>query len=150
MEQYKEEINVFLVDVFHDILRLEEAALARDDFKNLSVHEMHVLEAVYDGNKEGLFSMSEIAARLSVTASTLTTSVKTLENKGYLLREKLSKDKRYVRLCLTPLGEKAYSSHRIFHKSLVEGISDKLSEEELRTLTNALSTLHEFFNTFSK
>lgn len=148
MEQYKETINTFLVEVFHDILRLEEADLARGDFKNLSVHEMHVIEAVNDGNTEGLYSMSEIAAKLNVTASTLTTSVKTLESKGYLIRQKLSKDKRYVRLCLTPLGEKAYSCHQTFHQNLVEGISARLGEDELKTLSTALSTLHEFFHTF--
>lgn len=150
MEQYKEEINTFLVEVFHDILRLEEAALAKDDFRNLSVHEMHVIEAVYDGNREGLFSMSEIAAKLMITASTLTTSVKTLERKGYLIREKLPSDKRYVRLCPTPLGERAYYSHKSFHQKLVEGVSGRLTTEELRTLSGALSTLHKFFNSFSE
>lgn len=148
MDHYKEEINTFLVEVFHDILRLEEAALAKDDFKNLSVHEMHVIEAVYDGNKEGLFSMSEIAGKLMITAGTLTVSVKTLEAKGYLIREKLSKDKRYVRLCPTPKGEMAYKSHKAFHQHLVEGVSDKLTVTELKTLSTALAALHEYFHSF--
>jgi DNA-binding MarR family transcriptional regulator len=148
MEQYKENINSFLVDAFHDLLRLEEAALAKDEFQNLSVHEMHVIEAVYDGNSAGLYAMNEIAAKLSVTASTLTTSVKTLERKGYLIRQKLPEDKRYVKVCLTPLGEKAYDSHHTFHKELVEEISLKLNEEELKSLSTALSTLHIFFNNF--
>lgn len=148
MEQYKENINNFLVEAFHDLLRLEEAALAKDEFQNLSVHEMHVIEAVYDGNRAGLYAMNEIAAKLSVTASTLTTSVKTLERKGYLIRQKLPEDKRYVRLCLTPLGEKAYDSHYTFHKVLVDEISLKLNEEELKALSTALSTLHIFFNNF--
>ncbi len=145
MNQYKEELNTFLVEIFHDILRLEETALAKDDFKNLSVHEMHVIEAVYDGNKEGLYSMSEIAARLMVTASTLTTSVKTLEQKGYLKREKQLSDKRFVKVCPTDLGLKAYSCHKDFHQRLVDRVSEQLKEEELRTLTTALSTLHQFF-----
>ena len=145
MNQYKEELNTFLVEIFHDILRLEETALAKDDFKNLSVHEMHVIEAVYDGNKEGLYSMSDIAARLMVTASTLTTSVKTLEQKGYLKREKQLSDKRYVKVCPTDLGLKAYCCHKEFHQRLVNGVAEKLKEEELVTLTTALSTLHQFF-----
>ena len=42
----EKKINRFLVDVFNDVLRLEEENLARGPHKNLSVSEMHVLEAV--------------------------------------------------------------------------------------------------------
>jgi DNA-binding MarR family transcriptional regulator len=145
MDTNKEQLNKFLVQVFHDILRLEEASLAKGEFKNLSIHEMHVIEAVFDGNREGIFSMTDIAARLMVTASTLTTSVKTLEQKGYLLRAKLTEDKRRVNVTATDLGTRAYLSHKEFHKALIEQVSTSLTPEEFKALTSALSTLHNFF-----
>ncbi|MBB5194193.1 MarR family winged helix-turn-helix transcriptional regulator [Anaerocolumna cellulosilytica] len=145
MNTNKEQLNKFLVQVFHDILRLEEAALAKGEFKNLSIHEMHVIEAVYDGNREGISSMTDIAARLMVTASTLTTSVKTLEQKGYLIRTKLTEDKRRVNVTTTDLGTRAYYSHKEFHETLIEQVATSLTPEEFTTLTSALSTLHNFF-----
>lgn len=147
MSNNKENLNKFLNDVFHDILRLEEASLSKGEFKNLSINEMHVIEAVHDGNQEGLQTMTEISAKLMVTGSTLTTSVKTLEQKGYLIRRKLKEDKRRVNVALTPLGAKAYEKHREFHISLVNHVAENLPQEELTALENALSILHTFFNT---
>ena len=77
MTRQEELINAFLVDVFNNVLHMEEASLAKSGCKNLSVSEMHVLETVQRGAGEE--TMSELAARLRVTASTLTVAVKTLE-----------------------------------------------------------------------
>ncbi|MFR2590866.1 MAG: hypothetical protein ACLS9Y_10725 [Ruthenibacterium lactatiformans] len=46
MTQHEAQLNGFLVNVFNDILRLEEASIRKGPCKNLSVSEMHVLEAV--------------------------------------------------------------------------------------------------------
>ena len=45
-------INDFLVKVFNEILKHEQIALEGYS-KNLSIREMHVIEAVFDGEKEG-------------------------------------------------------------------------------------------------
>ena len=46
MTQHEAQLNGFLVNVFNDILRLEETSIRKGPCKNLSVSEMHVLEAV--------------------------------------------------------------------------------------------------------
>ena len=79
MQPETAQLNQFLVEVFHDVMRLEEQALATGPFKNLSVSEMHVIEAVCDGQQSKANSMAALAARLRVSAGTLTISVKTLE-----------------------------------------------------------------------
>ncbi len=43
MTQHEAQLNGFLVNVFNDILRLEEASIRKGPCKNLSVSEMHVL-----------------------------------------------------------------------------------------------------------
>ena len=88
MERGEAQLNRFLVEVFHDVMRLEEQELLKGPFKNLSVSEMHVIEAACDGQDKGSNSMAALAARLRVSAGTLTIAVKTLEQKGYLLRER--------------------------------------------------------------
>ncbi|MBE5960304.1 MAG: MarR family transcriptional regulator [Lachnospiraceae bacterium] len=145
MNLYEEQLNHFFVSVFNDILRLEEESLAKGEYKNLSVNEMHVIEAVCDAAKDGTNTMKELSAKLQITASSLTISVKTLEQKGYLIREKSEHDKRKVFVCPTEIAIKAYDHHHAFHEQLIGNVSKTLNEAEMAALTLALGTLHRFF-----
>ncbi len=143
MNPTEQQINRFLVEVFNDVLHLEEASLADGPCKNLSVSELHVLEAVQCSGKDP--SMSELAARLRVTASTLTIAVKTLEQKGYLVRQRCQEDKRRVVVHLTEKSNAALEHHSDFHRQLIEGVSQHLTSSQLEDLARALSCLHDFF-----
>ena len=55
------QINNFLVTVFNEVLRTEEISLKTKEFHNLSMREMHVIEAVCDAAKNGKNTASEIA-----------------------------------------------------------------------------------------
>lgn len=63
MTQHEAQLNGFLVNVFNDILRLEEASIRKGPCKNLSVSEMHVLEAVEKSSVDasGTAGMAEVA-----------------------------------------------------------------------------------------
>ena len=52
MADSRAQLNQFLVEVFHDVMRLEEQELLKGPFKNLSVTEMHVIEAACDGQEK--------------------------------------------------------------------------------------------------
>lgn len=65
MTSQEQKLNDFLVGVFNDILRLEEASL-RQSCGNLSVTELHVLDAVSHCAPQ--CGMADIAAALKVTA----------------------------------------------------------------------------------
>lgn len=143
MNRQEEQINTFLVDAFNDVLRLEEESLTQSGCRNLSVSEMHVLEAVQRSAESE--TMSELAARLRVTASTLTVAVKTLEQKGYLLRQRATTDRRKVTVQLTHAAQDALRCHTAFHENLVQQVSTGLTPEELQALSQALERLHRFF-----
>lgn len=147
MNIYEEQLNDFFVDIFNDILRLEEESLAKGNFKNLSVNEIHVIEAVCDSEADGTNSMKLLSNKLMITASSLTIAVKTLEQKGYLIRQKDKEDKRKVTVVSTKLGNEAYEHHKLFHKDLIAGVSRTLNEAEMAALTLALGTLNRFFIT---
>ena len=142
MTQQEQQINTFLVDVFNDVLRLEEEHLRQPDGR-LTVTEIHVLEAVQAGGANA--SMQQLAARLGVTASTLTVAVKTLERKGYLVRLRPLPDKRRVVVQLTEPALRALDAHARFHERMVRQASAGLPEPELRLLCQALGRLHSFF-----
>ena len=145
MEQYGLEINRFLEEVFRDILKTEELH-ATHSFDNLSLRELHLIEAVcgaVDHQRDN--RSSAIAAAQRVTAGTLTTVVNQLEKKGYLIRRRDSQDKRSVRLYPTELGRAATREHRAFHQEMVEAVMGVLSPEEARVFTRGLAAIASFF-----
>ncbi len=89
----REVINDVLVNLFNEILRLEEEAIITDKYKDISNNDMHIIEAVGLGGG----NMSSIAAKLKITVGSLTTSMNSLVKKGYVKRERSEKD-RHSRL----------------------------------------------------
>lgn len=137
-------INNFLVEVFNEILKAEERSLNKG-YKDLSVKEMHVIEAVCDEEKEKHNIASLLAKKLKVTAGTLTTAVSLLEKKGYLVREKDAHDRRVVRITPTENGRKAGAYHKAFHEKMVGDILKRLTDEETAVMVKALGNLTDFF-----
>ena len=87
MDESAQAINAFLVEVFGEILRTEERCLAAGPSNDLSLTELHVIEAVAACCREGRNSAAQVAQRLRVTAGTLTTAVNLLVRKGYQPQE---------------------------------------------------------------
>ena len=75
----REVINDVLVNLFNEILRLEEEAIITDKYKDISNNDMHIIEAVGLGGG----NMSSIAAKLKITVGSLTTSMNSLVKKGW-------------------------------------------------------------------
>ena len=140
-------MNFFLVKVFNEILRIEEDALRTGEFENLSVREMHVIEAVCQAAEQGIQNRStDIAGALCISAGTLTTTVTLLEKKNCLIRKKDAHDKRIVRLYPTEKGQRANALHQEFHQKMVANVKKTLSDEEIDILIKGLISLESFFN----
>ena len=144
MDAY-EAINNVLVHLFNDIWELEEKAVITEEFKDLTNNDMHIIEAI--GLGEGN-NMSSIARKLNITVGSLTTSMNSLVNKKYALRERSEEDRRVVYIRLTAKGEKAYNHHKEFHEKMVEAVVDSLDESEIPVLTKALDGLYQFFKSY--
>lgn len=133
--------------MFNEILRIEEDCLKSGEFKNLSVREMHVIEAVCEANENtGNNRASDIAQALHISAGTLTTEVALLEKKGCLIRRQDTQDRRIVRLAATERGIKANEAHQEFHRKMVADVTSNLSEEETESLVKGLESLAHFFS----
>lgn len=137
-----EVLNNLLVNLFNDILDIEEKALITDEFKDISVNDMHIIEAV--GTDEPK-TMSEISRLLGVTMGTLTIGMNGLVKKGYVVRERSTRDRRIVYASLTEKGVLAYRHHKNFHKSMIDSVMKNLTEEEAAVLTKAFVKLEVFF-----
>lgn len=144
MSPNEQKLNDFLVEVFHDILRLEESSL-RKSCGNLSVAELHVLDVI--SRCAVPCGMADIATALHVTAGTATVAIKTLEQKEYVVRTRHQTDRRRVCVQLTEKAYPVLAHHQTFHTKLVRAAAQGLSEEELNALCKALARLHCHFST---
>ena len=138
-------LNSILVKLFNDILNIEEKALITEEFKDISVTDMHIIEAI--GLGEGN-NMSTIAKKLNITVGSLTTSMNSLVKKKYTERIRSEEDRRVVYIRLTEKGIKAYHHHEEFHKKMTDAVVEALDQEEVPVLVKTLNSLAEFFRSY--
>ena len=142
-------LNDFFVHIFNKILAWEEQALSNVGAADLSVKELHVLEAVSDLTAQSRNTMTAIADALSIRVSSLTAAVNTLVRKGYLERRGEPGDRRVIRIRLTEKGEQANQLHSRFHADMIAGVAQGLNEEELNVLVHSLEQLSRFFGSMT-
>lgn len=142
-----ETINDILVNLFNEIWDIEEKALITDQFKDISVNDMHIMEAI---GIEKPKNMSSVARLVDVTVGTLTIAINNLVKKGYVMRVRSEEDRRVVLVSLSEKGKTAYEHHRQFHQKMVEAVLEDLNQEETLVLTNALKKLSSFFRQYER
>ncbi|MCQ2522623.1 MAG: MarR family winged helix-turn-helix transcriptional regulator [Lachnospiraceae bacterium] len=131
-------LDLLLVSLYKDVLEKEQRSLITKEYRDLSVNDMHVIEAI---GPEKSNRSSVVARKLSITMGSLTKAMDGLSDKGYVLRERSAEDKRVVLLTLTDKGQRAYKHYRKFHTELVTAITEELSSDEQRILAKSLNKL---------
>ena len=136
-------LNELLVNLFNNVMDREAKAVITEEFKDITNNDMHIIEAI--GIEEPK-KMSAIAKRLSVTVGTLTTNMNSLDEKGYIKRERSLIDKRVVLVSLTDKGRKAFFHHRDFHKHMIQAVVKDLDEDETKVLIKCLRNISSFLD----
>lgn len=142
MKEVKNILNDTLVLLFNLVLKAEEKFLQNVGCKDLSINEIHVIEAIGKNERP---TMGSVAGELNVTLGTLTTSVNNLEKKEYVRRIRGVKDRRVVFLDLTEEGKRIYGLHQEFHDDMIDQIVNSLSENEELALMKGLNNLIDYF-----
>lgn len=135
-------INELLVQLFNDVLQIEEQSLKEGVLSDISITEIHTIEAI------GMYSektMSEVAQKLKITVSTLTTAINKLIKKGYVERKRIEEDRRVVLIKLTKRGKLAFRLHQRFHGEMINNAIEGLSESEEEILISSLNKINDFF-----
>lgn len=141
MDPLISEVNDYLVTIFNDVLMIEERTLQSSRFKDISIKEMHTIEAIGMYQKN---TTSEVAKKLGVTVGTLTVSVNNLVRKGYVERVRSDQDRRVVKLGLTQKGRLLYRLHDKFHRDMVRETIAEMNDQEKDILMQGLKNLHGF------
>ena len=142
-----EQVNTFLVDIFGQINKLEQRALAIGLNDDVSITEMHIMEKI---GEAGSSRMTDIARALDVTLATLTVACDRMQKKDLIERTRAEKDRRVVMVSLTAKGQAAWQYHEKFHHDLIDAALAGMSEEEQKALSRALEKLGEFLSTYER
>ena len=77
-----DKIDGYLVDIFNNVVIIEEASLKNSKFNDVSLKEMHTIDVI--GTHPDT-TPSAVAKELMLTLGTVTTSLNKLEKKGYIV-----------------------------------------------------------------
>lgn len=135
MNQKRELVNTIVVDIFNEVLAIQEFALQENGIK-LSISEVHTLEAIEKSKEDN--KMTDVAQLLNITASTLSINVNRLVKKGYIEKVQDDKDRRVVHLVLTDTAVKVLEIHHQFHKELIDSFFTDLHIDEDDVLLQSL------------
>lgn len=141
MNETRRTLNELVVNLFNNILAIEESNLRQQGVK-ISMTEVHILEAIVKCESN---MMSAIAKYLMVTQGTLTVSAAKLEKKGYVKRLKDEDDRRIVRLVVTDKAKSVLEVHDQFHDRMIDKIVNELDIEKEQELLKSLQRVSAFF-----
>ncbi len=144
-DKEKAMINQFFVRVFNQILSWEEQSFKEMGISEITLRELHVIEAVYSLIEKGENQMSEIAKYLSITPGSLTTAVNCLVKKGYLERESQPNDRRVVKIVPTKAAEEVNKIHEDLHKEMIDGVMSNIDDKDMGVVLKTLEGLNKFF-----
>ncbi|MBW7987220.1 MarR family winged helix-turn-helix transcriptional regulator [Lactobacillus helveticus] len=143
MKHLYQEINDALYNTYYGINRIEEEELKKSRFKDLTVKEMHAIDAItmYDH-----LTVSQVADKLHLSRATVTSTVDRLVRKRYAERIRDEKDRRVVHLALTKKGRVLCRAYHAYHNMMVKSFLQNLNDDELQTIYHAFKNLEKFVN----
>ena len=144
VNDFEIKLNDLLVNTFRSVLKVEEKALHSSPRINLSINEMHLLEAIKN-TKEPRLKVSKVSQLMDITLPSATAAINKLVTKGYLLKERCSNDGRVMYVSLTELGRKIVKVHSYFHQKMVRDLTKELNENEKNALLKGIEKLDSFF-----
>lgn len=144
MQSFQKTLNSMLMEVYHNIMRVEEEFLQTNHRINLTIREMHLIECVGMERDTGK-TLSEIADYLKVARPSVTVAVKKLEKKGYLMKSGCDTDGRVVHVTLTREGRKIDTYHKQYHLGMIREIEDEFDDAERDYLIRVIGKLNKFF-----
>ncbi len=136
-------LNNILVGLMNSVLKVEEQAIQQSSQKDVSITEVHTLEAIGIGRDK---TMTQVAGALKISVSTLTVAINKLVKKGYVERKRVPEDRRIVRVALTEKGAEVVREHQAFHMSMIEDIVQDMDDAEENLLLRSMENLSDYFH----
>jgi DNA-binding MarR family transcriptional regulator len=91
-------------------------------------------------------TMTELSKALSVKNATLTRLIDRLERSAFVMRRARKKDRRSIRIYITPEGIEECDKAKPFIKRVNEEIKSGFSQEEIEVFKRVLNSFFQKFN----
>lgn len=148
MDELSHELNNLIVSTFGTILKTEEVLISELSNNNLTISEIHLIEAAAKFEKG--CTLTELAAVLKVSLPTVTVAVNRLVDKQCLLKSRNPEDTRSIIITLTETGNKVNRVHTGFHRKLLQDMSKGICDDEKKVLIKAIKNVLNYFENLSK
>ena len=149
MDQIASEVNALLTQSYEKVGEMEQHMLSDMAGMDVTISELHMMEYIGSGGSEGR-SISDIAIKTGKTLPSITVAIQKLEKRHYVEKLKSDKDGRRVSVTLTRQGRRADAAHRYFHRSMVNRVLHRMSEDDRASFLQGLRILNEFFDSTLK
>ncbi|MDF7637251.1 MarR family transcriptional regulator [Leuconostocaceae bacterium ESL0958] len=133
-----------LVDLFANVIQVEEYELRNGPFSDLTVKEVHTIYAISMYEEK---SASQVARAVRLSPSAMSTAIDRLVKKGYVERRRSKADRRVVKLGLTHAGRVLFRAHQYFHYQLSKTILADLSDEQAAAMAMSIHQLQQRLQT---
>ena len=153
MDEFENSLNTLILRTYRSLEKLEEELLRKSTDFDLSMSEVHMLEAVLEEGsdetgggrigEEGA-TISELSEYLEISLPSVTQSVTKLASKGFVRKQKSEADGRVVLVKLTREGRRAARAHQYFHRRMVRAVACELTDEDKRALLRGVGKLDDF------
>lgn len=131
------EIAVYL-NIAHCRVKQYTAAMLRKNRIDLTPEQFLLIDLLWN---QGPMSQQRLADSMHKDKNSITKLVDALESKGFVERHQDKADRRSNTIVLTPKSESIKTETKEFGISMLDGVLDGISEEELRSFLNTLEKI---------
>ena len=132
--------SAIIADFRATMSQLKAASSQRLRKLGISMSQLHILFTI---ERHGEMTMTRLADMLDVSLSNATGLVDRLEERGYLVRDRIPTDRRVVLVRLAPAGEQMLREVDALSEELLRSVLDRLPSNQLRAVGHAISALRE-------
>jgi DNA-binding MarR family transcriptional regulator len=129
------------LDIIPLVMRVMSAQMRHAPQQGLTSNNTPLLGVL----KMRAFTLSELAERMSVSAPTMSNTITTLEERGWVQRRRSDEDRRVVWIEITDEGRAALDAMQSEVQMRIAHLLEGLSEEESVMLLNGLTILRDVF-----
>lgn len=141
MDREIRKLNDTLVNIFNTVMKMEEEAIQNASYDDISITEVHTLEAIGTGRAR---TMTHVANILGIKVSTLTTAIGRLVKKGYVRRFRDETDRRMVKISLTERGTEVVREHEAFHESMIKEALSRIPDDGIDQFVESIGNINDF------
>ncbi|MBP3656687.1 MAG: MarR family transcriptional regulator [Clostridia bacterium] len=120
-------------------LRLSSSLWNTRIVNTMTFNEAHVLGILLRHQEQEPLTATDLIRRTRLLKSQMNKLLTTLEDKGFIERERSEQDKRMFRIILTDEGRSAYLAEHAGVTAIMEKLITKLGEEKAFSLTRDLN-----------